>query len=56
LVPETELDLPALKNWLKERLPSYKSPKVYQIVTDLPRNAMGKVVKNELKSIFSSTT
>ena len=56
LVPETELDLPALKNWLKERLPTYKSPKVYQIATDLPRNAMGKVVKNELKSIFSSTT
>jgi len=55
LVPETELDLPALKNWLKARLPTYKSPKVYQIATDLPRNAMGKVVKNELKSIFSST-
>lgn len=55
LVAETELDLIALKNWLKERLPTYKSPKVYQLVTDLPRNAMGKVVKNELKSIFSST-
>jgi malonyl-CoA/methylmalonyl-CoA synthetase len=55
LVPETELDLTELKNWLKERLPTYKSPKVYQILADLPRNAMGKVVKNELKSIFSLT-
>ncbi len=56
LVPETELDLTELKHWLKERLPNYKSPKIYQILSDLPRNAMGKVVKNELKSIFSSTT
>lgn len=54
LVPESELKLDALKDWLKERLPSYKSPKVYQILADLPRNAMGKVVKNELKSIFSA--
>ena len=56
VVPEAELDLSELKHWLKERLPTYKSPKVYQIATDLPRNAMGKVVKNELKSIFPSTT
>jgi malonyl-CoA/methylmalonyl-CoA synthetase len=56
LVLEGELNLTELKDWLKERLPTYKSPKIYQILNDLPRNAMGKVVKNELKSIFSSTT
>ena len=55
LVGEKELDLKELKDWLKDRLPNYKSPKIYQIVTDLPRNAMGKVVKNELKSIFPTT-
>ena len=53
LVIETNLELAELKDWLKERLPSYKSPKVYQILADLPRNAMGKVVKNELKPLFS---
>lgn len=53
LVTETNLELAELKDWLKERLPSYKSPKVYQILADLPRNAMGKVVKNELKPLFS---
>jgi malonyl-CoA/methylmalonyl-CoA synthetase len=53
LVTESTLDISALKDWLKERLPSYKSPKLYQILEDLPRNAMGKVVKNELKSLFS---
>ena len=52
LVIETALDIAELKDWLKERLPSYKSPKVYQILADLPRNAMGKVVKNELKPLF----
>lgn len=53
LVIEINLELAELKDWLKERLPSYKSPKVYQILADLPRNAMGKVVKNELKPLFS---
>jgi malonyl-CoA/methylmalonyl-CoA synthetase len=52
LVTETTLELAELKDWLKERLPNYKSPKVYQILNELPRNAMGKVVKNELKPLF----
>jgi malonyl-CoA/methylmalonyl-CoA synthetase len=52
LVIETTLELAELKDWLKERLPNYKSPKVYQILNELPRNAMGKVVKNELKPLF----
>ena len=53
LVTETTLELAELKDWLKERLPNYKSPKVYQLLAELPRNAMGKVVKNELKPLFS---
>ena len=53
LVTDTNLELAELKDWLKERLPSYKSPKVYKILTYLPRNAMCKVVKNELKPLFS---
>jgi malonyl-CoA/methylmalonyl-CoA synthetase len=53
LVTETALELAELKDWLKDRLPNYKSPKVYQILAELPRNAMGKVVKNELKPLFS---
>ena len=53
LVTESALEVAELKDWLKERLPSYKSPKVYQILAELPRNAMGKVVKSELKPLFS---
>jgi len=56
LVPAADtppIDLPGLTAWLKERLPAYKVPRKYLILDDLPRNAMGKVTKNQLKSMFS---
>ena len=37
---------------LKNKLPGYKMPRKFKLLTDLPRNAMGKVTKNELKKIF----
>ncbi len=48
--PEFSFD--ELKEWLKEKLPGYKTPKKYIIQDDLPRNIMGKVTKNELKKII----
>ncbi|MCE7992370.1 MAG: AMP-binding protein [Roseivirga sp.] len=50
-VPQA-FDFEVLKAWLKERLPVYKIPRKYLIQKDLPRNAMGKVTKKELKAIF----
>lgn len=47
-----DLDLSTLKNWLREKLPAYKIPRSYKILAELPRNAMGKVTKNELKKLF----
>ncbi|MFK7906301.1 MAG: acyl-CoA synthetase [Chitinophagales bacterium] len=52
ITDEQELDLDALKVWLKNRLPSYKIPRLYIFQEDLPRNVMGKVTKNELKKLF----
>lgn len=46
-------DIPDLKAWLLKKLPAYKTPRVYRFVSELPRNAMGKVVKQEVKSIFT---
>ncbi|MCL4150043.1 UNVERIFIED_CONTAM: hypothetical protein GTU68_036310 [Idotea baltica] len=46
-------DFEVLKAWLKERLPVYKIPRKYLIQKDLPRNAMGKVTKKELKTAFT---
>lgn len=52
LVTETAIDIEALKHWIKEKMPPYKVPRTYIRVDDLPRNAMGKVTKNELKKLF----
>lgn len=41
--------------WLRERMPAYKVPRHYRTLTELPRNAMGKVTKNDLKSLFLTT-
>ena len=41
-----------INTWLRERLPGYKVPRLYHFVEELPRNAMGKVTKNDLKIMF----
>jgi len=43
------LDEAALQHALRERLAAYKIPKRVLFVAALPRNAMGKVQKNELR-------
>jgi len=48
----SEIDLKALNNWLKAKLPNYKMPRKYIFQEDLPRNVMGKVTKKELKKLF----
>ncbi|GAB3169026.1 acyl-CoA synthetase [Telluribacter humicola] len=41
-----------INSWLRERIPGYKLPRQYRIIEELPRNAMGKVTKNDLKQLF----
>lgn len=45
-------DLDNLKDWLREQLPAYRLPRRFTLPDDLPRNAMGKVVKGEVKKLF----
>ncbi|MBN8823281.1 MULTISPECIES: acyl-CoA synthetase [unclassified Spirosoma] len=52
LVTKEPIDLTDLNQWMRTRMPAYKVPRHYRIVTELPRNAMGKVTKNDLKQIF----
>lgn len=47
-----EVDPEELRAWAGERLAPYKVPRAVQVVPDLPRNAMGKVVKPEVKKLF----
>lgn len=46
------VDLKELNTWIREKMPAYKTPRQYKIVDDFPRNAMGKVTKNDLKPLF----
>ncbi len=44
--------LEALRAWAASRLASYKLPTRLRLVDDLPRNAMGKVVKARVRELF----
>jgi malonyl-CoA/methylmalonyl-CoA synthetase len=52
LIADDGLDIKALNAWIREKMPAYKTPRQYRILSELPRNAMGKVTKNELKNLF----
>jgi fatty-acyl-CoA synthase len=41
--------------WCKERLASYKKPTQVRFLSDLPRNASGKVLKFELRKLVASS-
>ena len=41
-----------LSDWMVNYIASYKKPRRYLVLNDLPRNAMGKVVKNDIKNRF----
>ncbi|CAK0783610.1 hypothetical protein CVIRNUC_006809 [Coccomyxa viridis] len=45
----TQITLKQLREWLKDKLPEYQLPSRLEIVETIPRNAMGKVNKKELR-------
>ena len=48
-----DLTLEALKTWCDGKLSAYKIPKTLLVLDEMPRNAMGKVVKPQLKPLFA---
>lgn len=52
VISSLPLDTKILTTWIRERMPAYKTPRKYLFLEELPRNAMGKVVKNDLKKLF----
>jgi len=48
-----ELTLEDLKGWAGHRLSKYKIPKLLKVIDDFPRNTMGKVIKPEVRKLFS---
>jgi malonyl-CoA/methylmalonyl-CoA synthetase len=53
VIKENEtIDTTALNEWIRERMPAYRVPRKYIVITELPRNAMGKVTKKDVKKLF----
>lgn len=52
IISAKKIDSKELNLWIRERMPAYKTPRKYLYLSELPRNAMGKVVKNDLKKLF----
>ncbi len=46
------VDAAELMAWSRDRMASFKAPKVVEFVDALPRNASGKVLKHELRTLF----
>ena len=46
------IDLAELNAWMRTQMPVYKTPRQYKLIAELPRNAMGKVTKNDVKKSF----
>ena len=47
-----KLSLEELREWSRDRLSSYRIPKRFLVVDELPRNAMGKVTKPAVLDLF----
>jgi len=52
VISNTETDQNSLDIFLADKLPRYKRPSQYMFAKELPRNAMGKVMKPAVKTLF----
>ena len=52
VIEGSEIDSEELKAWVRERLPAYQVPRKYIVRDTLPRNTLGKVTKNEVRTLF----
>jgi acyl-CoA synthetase (AMP-forming)/AMP-acid ligase II len=51
-VPGATIDTEQLLAWCRERLASFKCPKTVDVVTELPRNPTGKILKKDLRKPY----
>jgi len=55
LVLKQQVSEASLKAFLKERLAPYKVPSRFLMLNEMPRNVMGKVMKKDLRKLFSKS-
>ncbi|GAB5487267.1 MAG: FadD3 family acyl-CoA ligase [Parasphingorhabdus sp.] len=48
--PDQKLDEQSILNWARDNMANYKVPRILEVVTALPLNASGKVLKTELRA------
>lgn len=56
LKPGQSLTAAELTEYCKARLASYKAPQYVAVVPELPRNVLGKVLKNDLRKLYGTPT
>ncbi len=54
LSPGATLDVPAIREHLKERMAAYKVPRRIEVVDELPRNIVGKVLRRVVREQLSA--
>ena len=50
-VPDGGRVVPELRSWVRERVSSYKRPRLYRVVDALPQGPTGKVLKREVEHL-----
>jgi malonyl-CoA/methylmalonyl-CoA synthetase len=53
--PGSPLDEKQIQSAIASDLAKYKQPKRVFVTTDIPRNAMGKIQKKDLRATYNST-
>ena len=53
IIVREPLEPSSINTWLRERMPAYRIPRTFLMTDSLPRNAMGKVMKPEVKKLFN---
>jgi malonyl-CoA/methylmalonyl-CoA synthetase len=52
IVTQGVVDEKALNTWMRGQMPAYKTPRKYLAISELPRNAMGKVTKKDVVNLI----
>jgi len=50
-----EIEISKLQEFLNTNLAKYKVPKYYKIVQDIPKNNVGKIIRNEVERLYGSS-
>jgi fatty-acyl-CoA synthase len=50
--PGTSLDADSVISWARERVAGFKVPKSVDVITALPRNPTGKILRRELRAPY----